>query len=291
MKLLWIAAGGLSLTLALAFAACQHGGAGGASGSTGGDTGSGGDAGAPCPILFGQPNAQTGLDASQCQPRCDCNGTTFEPPTYSAAFIQSLVDDWQLATPYPPLTSDPYAAPVPPDDAPGTVCGVLPQGDAGSTPRAYTLVTYASAADAQTAGAMVTHFGHCAVCSTLANLAVYMRNDDLTAPVRACALVTSADGGNGDVGCLLGLGFDLPCAQAWAYDTAHTESVCLSVCLANSATAYNEPDGALNPCIACDEDQSGPVFKAVAGRTRRNSGIPNAICRPCSQVQPLVHAY
>ncbi len=51
------------------------------------------------------------------------------------------------------------------------------------------------------------------------------------------------------------------------------------------------PDGSLSPCIACDEDKSGPVFKAVAGRTRRNSGIPNAICRPCDQVQPLVHDY
>jgi len=37
--------------------------------------------------------------------------------------------------------------------------------------------------------------------------------------------------------------------------------------------------------------QSGPVFKAVAGRTRRNSGLPNALCRPCSEVRPLVHAY
>lgn len=45
------------------------------------------------------------------------------------------------------------------------------------------------------------------------------------------------------------------------------------------------------PCIQCDEDRSGPVFKIVAGRTRRNSGLPNAICRPCSEVQPLVHDY
>ncbi len=137
----------------------------------------------------------------------------------------------------------------------------------------------------------MTHFGHCGVCSTLANLAVYMRNDDLTAPVRACGFQTSSDGGNADVTCLMAMGFDLPCAQAWAYDTAHTADVCLSVCLENLTAPYNEPDGALSPCIACDEDQSGPVFKAVAGRTRRNSGIPNAICRPCDQVQPLVHSY
>jgi len=54
---------------------------------------------------------------------------------------------------------------------------------------------------------------------------------------------------------------------------------------------YHLPDGRLNDCLLCDEVQSGPVFKAVAGRTRRNSGLPNALCRPCSEVRPLVHAY
>jgi hypothetical protein len=43
--------------------------------------------------------------------------------------------------------------------------------------------------------------------------------------------------------------------------------------------------------LQCDEDRSGAVFKAIAGRTRRNSGLPSAICRPCSTVTPLVHVY
>ena len=245
-----------------------------------------------CEVLFGSPNMHTGLGSDQCQPQCACGADVFAPPTYSAAFIQSLIDDWQLATPYPPIPASPYdGGPPPADDPPGTVCAVLAQADAGGPPTPYTLVTYPSEDAATAAGAKVTHFGHCGVCSTLANLAVYMRNDDLVGPVRACGVQSSADGGNADVSCLQQLGFDLPCAQAWAYDTAHTRSVCLSPCLANITASYNEPDGALNPCIQCDEDESGPVFKAVAGRTRRNSGIPNAICRPCSEVQPLVHAY
>jgi hypothetical protein len=275
----------LPLAAALAALSCTAG-----AGPSGAGPG-GGDAGAPCPILFGKPNALTGLGADACRPECVCGATDFVPPTYSAAFIQALIDDWKLAGPNPPLTSDPYASPPPADDLPATVCAVLPQGPAGVTPRPYTLVTYASEPDALVSGAKVTHFGHCGVCSTLANLAVYMRNDDLTAPVRACGLDVSADGGSADVACLEALGFDLPCAQAWAYDTAHTESVCLTTCLSTPASPYNLPDGALNPCIQCDEDESGPVFKAVAGRTRRNSGVPNAICRPCSQVQPLVHDY
>ena len=265
------------LLLALALAAC-----------TSGDASTPADAGdlQPCTVLFGAPNDNTGLGADQCGPSCRCGGLDFTPPTYSAAFIQSLLDDWILATPYPPLTVSPYQSPAPAADPPATVCAILPQGDAGATPRPYTLATYASQAAAQAASAKVTHFGHCGVCSTLANLAVYMKNDDLTAPVRNCALDPMTE-----VACLQQLGFDLPCAQAWAYDADNDRSVCEAICAPVLYQPYNTPDGSLNPCIQCDEDLSGPVFKGVAGRTRRNSGIPNAICRPCSEVQPLVHAY
>ena len=76
---------------------------------------------------------------------------------------------------------------------------------------------------------------------------VYMKENDLTTPVRSCGILNGTFQTN--VVCLQTLGFDLPCAQ------------------------------------------SGPVFKAVSGRTRRNSGLPNALCRPCSEVRPLVHAY
>ena len=62
-------------------------------------------------------------------------------------------------------------------------------------------------------------------------------------------------------------------------------------CVAALTKPYNEPDGALNACLQCDEDKSGPVFKAVAGRTRRNTGLANALCRPCSEVRPLLHRY
>jgi len=245
----------------------------------------------PCTILFGVPNDQTGLGPDQCRPSCACDGSVFAPPAYDGAFTQALLDDWQLASPFPSLAADPYASPAPAEDPPGTVCGVLPQGSPGAKPRAYALVTYPSIDAAKAAGAAVTHFGHCGVCSPLVDLAVYMRNDDLTAPVRSCGLMPAVDGGDADVACLQALGFDLPCAQIWAYNTAKTKRACLATCIANLRTPYNLPDGALNPCLQCDEDQSGPVFKAVAGRTRRNTGVPNAICRPCSEVTPLVHAY
>jgi hypothetical protein len=247
---------------------------------------------ASCTALFGVPNQSTGLGADQCRPQCGCGADAYAPPAYDAAFVQSLIDDWQLTTPYAPLTSNPYDQPAPAADPPDTVCGVLEQAGDGGVPRPYTLVTYPSPASAAAAGAKVTHFGHCGVCSTLANLAVYIRQNDLVAPVRACGLQASlAADDSGEIACLEQLGFDLPCAQIWAYNTDNTRSVCLQPCLADLSAPYNEPDGALNACLQCDEDQSGPVFKAVAGRDRRNSGIPNAICRPCGEVQPLVQSY
>jgi hypothetical protein len=245
--------------------------------------------GGTCTVLFGRPNDQTGLSADQCRPSCGCGSTAWTAPDYSAAFSAALIADWTLEMPYPPLTMDPYASPAPPEDPPDTVCGVLPgsAGDAG--PRSYLLVTYASEAAARAAGASPTHFGHCGVCSTLENLAVYMRVNDLTAPVRACGLNSNTADEN--VSCLQGIGFDLPCAQIYYYNTAHTRAVCLSQCLAALGQPYNFPDGGLNDCLRCDEEQSGPVFQGVAGRTRRNSGLANALCRPCSEVRPLVHDY
>jgi hypothetical protein len=243
-------------------------------------------AGEPCAALFGTPNDQTGLGADRCRPECAC-GEAFTPPRYDDAFVRSLIADWQLETPYPSIDADPYAAPAPVDDAPGTVCAVLP-GEARS-PRPYALVTYPSEDAARAAGASVTHFGHCGVCSTLPNLAVYIRENDLTAPVRSCGV--SGGGHDANVACLEKLGFDRPCAQIWAYNTAHTRDACLAICIANIKTPYNLEDGGINPCLQCDEDMSGAVFKSVAGRTRRNSGLPNAICRPCSEVRPLVHRY
>jgi len=242
-----------------------------------------------CAVLFGRPSAQTGLGDAQCRPSCACGATVWTPPAYGAAFVDSLVTAWAPESPFPPLSADPYASPAPPDDPPGTVCAVLPTGPAGAAPRPYRLDTWPTEAAARAAGARPTHFGRCGVCSTLANLAVYMRENDLTAPVRACGLSSATFEAN--VACLQGLGFDLPCAQVWAYNTAHTRSACLAPCLAALDQPYHLPDGRLNDCLRCDEERSGAVFKGVAGRTRRNSGLPNALCRPCAEVQPLVHDY
>ncbi len=241
----------------------------------------------PCEgdVLFGRPNEETGLTEAQCQPRCSCLGEPFEAPAYGDAEIEAVLA-WQLLEPFAELTEDPYALPAPAEPQAETVCAVVPDPPAQ---RRYHLQTFASEAAARDAGATPTHVGGCGVCSPLADLAVYLRHTDLTAPVRACGLEASDDAAL--VTCLEALGFTRPCAQIWAYNTVHTRDACIIPCLAALDAPYHHPDGGLNDCLLCDERESGAVFKAVAGRTRRNTGIASSMCRPCSEVRPLVHDY
>ena len=51
------------------------------------------------------------------------------------------------------------------------------------------------------------------------------------------------------------------------------------------------PNCTLNSCLACDEKISGPIFKKVAARTRRDSGLTSAIWRPLSSIAEITHYY
>jgi hypothetical protein len=245
----------------------------------------GGDAAPVCEgdLLFGRPNERTGLTDEQCAPRCTCRGEPFEAPLYGDAEADALLV-WQLAEPYAELTEDPYAEPPPAEPPPATVCAVTTADDG-----TYRLDSFASDDAARAAGAVTTHHGACGLCSPLADLAVYMRHPDLTEPVRTCGLESSDQAEH--LACLEALGFTRPCAQIWYFNTLHTRDACILPCLAALDAPYHLPDGGLNDCLVCDEVESGPVFKAVAGRTRRNTGVASAMCRPCSEVQPLVHVY
>jgi hypothetical protein len=240
-----------------------------------------------CKGLFGRPNRASGLDENTCRPICTCGDGPWSPPDYSTVQIDAL-NGWQLVDPFAPIETDPYAAAPPAPEAPGTVCGVLPEP--GSTHH-YHLVSYAGPEAARTAKALVTHTGACGVCSTLADLSAYIANQDLTAPVRQCGLDNVATGMAEHVACLQKLGFTLPCAQIWYFNTINTRKECGSLCLGSLDAPYHLADGSLNPCLQCDEDKSGPVFKSVGGRTRRNSGLANALCRPCNEISRVEHVY
>jgi len=238
----------------------------------------------PCETLFGTPSENTGLSEDQCGPSCDCGEEPFTPLTYTEEDIERL-EGAVLTNAPAPLSEDPYASSPEVQPDPSARCGIL--GEASS----YSLQSFENETAAAAAGARITHSGACGQCSALQNLAVYIRNPDLTDPVRDCGITGMFEGDEANVACLEEIGFDSACAQIWFFNTKHTRELCLDVCLANLDAPHHNPDGSLNDCIQCDEDESGPVFKAVSGRTRRNSGLPSGLCRPCDSVTPLEHRY
>jgi len=227
--------------------------------------------------------------AAPTEGQAPVSGTPAVPLLQSAQ--ARLLAALRSKTPLEPIaiTEDPYmiwGARQPPAAPAGTVCGVRFEPDQVH----YRLSTFATSVAARTAGFAVTHFGGCGTCSTLQDLAVYLEKPDLTAPVRRCGIRSDA---SASLTCLEDLGFSTACAQTWLYDVQNTRRQCLSVCIWSwiKGEAPTGKDGRLNACLQCDEDRSGPIFKATAGRTRRNSGIHSSIPRPNDEIAPIVHDY
>jgi hypothetical protein len=187
------------------------------------------------------------------------------------------------------IQADPYLTAHTHEPAPapaGTVCGVHFEPDQIH----YRLATFDAPETARSAGFAVTHFGACGTCSTLQDLAVYLEKPDLTAPVRRCGIRWNA---SESLTCLEHLGFTSACAKTWLYNLENTRRQCFSTCMLSwiEGEASVDKNGRLNACLQCDEDRSGPIFKATAGRTRRNSGIHSSIPRPNEEIAPVVHDY
>lgn len=232
-------------------------------------------------MLYGIPVSNTGLDNSRCQPVCECDGKTSK--TFTVEEL-SLMKAYTNTNPIAEITTNPYDLPL--ETKPAGICAVVIEDKAT---KKYHLETFSTEAEAKNAGAIVTHIDACGACSTLQDLTVYAENLDVGAAVRKCAILNLSNPLDSLILCIENIGFTKPCAQIWAYNTKNTQAECFSVCISNNT--YNNEDGTLSECLQCDETKSGPVFKAVAGRTRRNTGIANAICRFCEEVQVVEHNY
>ncbi|MBP7257183.1 MAG: hypothetical protein KBA13_08885 [Chitinophagales bacterium] len=232
-------------------------------------------------FLFGSPIGATGLNKNQCKPICECK--SFNSKIFTNSDLTEL-KKWTITKPFDQILTNPYNQPLP--VAKEGVCAVIV--DTFETKK-YHLEFFDDAEKAKTAGAFVTHYDNCGVCSTLEDLAVYAGNIDIGSDVKKCGLQNLNAPIAELISCIQELGFTLPCAQIWAYNTRNTQKKCLEDCLKNEP--YNTKNGGLNPCLACDERESGPVFKVYAGRTRRNTGIASSICRKCEEVQPVEHNY
>ena len=164
--------------------------------------------------------------------------------------------------------------------------------------RDYELKTFPDAADAIASDFVITHRYHCGTCSSLKNLAIYLAKPDLTAPARSCARRLTL---GGIKQCLIEtIGFEEQCAETWAYNVAHTKRQCIATCVKHyglwnvirndMGNSHTDAAGELNPCLACDENISGPGFQYAAGRTRRASGLKSAIERPTVAIYSIDHS-
>ena len=162
----------------------------------------------------------------------------------------------------------------------------------------YQLETFSNRSEAHAADYLVTHAGHCGTCSSLSNLAIYLEHRDLTTVARVCGRKRHA---KKIKTCLMkSVGFDKPCAETWTYNILHTSDYCKSICIkyygfwnvlrGKMDKPHTDEQGNLNPCLRCDENTSGPGFKYVAGRTRRNSGIISVIFREPEEIYSVDHA-
>jgi hypothetical protein len=158
----------------------------------------------------------------------------------------------------------------------------------------YTLKTYASREEAEAAGGFVTHLGHCGVCSTLQDLAVYMTFPDLTTEGTFCSSkgTISVEGG---AACYRILGMTDACAKIWAEAEANTFVDCFTECFLKDFT-QNQPNNGpfpeckLNDCLQCDQDQSAQIVANFAGRTGRRSGLLSPVARTCEELAIIDHS-
>jgi len=96
----------------------------------------------------------------------------------------------------------------------------------------YRIKTYPSRTDAELAGGYVTHVGHCGVCSTVQDLAVYATVDfvGVTSPGNFCRRQASTSIENG-LACYRGLGLTQDCARIWSDTSWNTASKCFGSCV------------------------------------------------------------
>jgi len=127
----------------------------------------------------------------------DCP-TTVPATTFTAEYI-SFLKSLQPTNPYE-LNCNPYqdeTCETTPSQSNLTalgdaaVCGIIYETvrvENEQCPTEYTMESFASLQDLETAGAVLTHHGACGVCSTTQDLAVYIENVDLVEKGTECSI-------------------------------------------------------------------------------------------------------
>jgi hypothetical protein len=79
----------------------------------------------------------------------------------------------------------------------------------------------------------------------------------------------------------------------WYYNTVQTRQYCTDLCVPFTFQGESNngppPQCQIAPCLQCDEDEAGSIFKGVAARARRRSGLMSKIARPCDDILLVNH--
>jgi hypothetical protein len=172
---------------------------------------------------------------------------------------------------------------LPQRDANDAVC-VFSITNRACRDRTYKLQTMAESSVAQVRRAVLTHEGPCGACSSASDLARWF-NFSLDAVAYQCGAGPYVAGLKGKTylqnvtACFEAAGFSPACAFVWASNAYNSQLAnCAPICREYAESVIPQPpnvplDCWLHPCLQCDEDASGEIFAAFAGRTRRRSGI------------------
>eukprot|EP00605_Chrysophyceae_sp_TOSAG23-4_P002589 GSChrysophyteH1.ASY1.ANO1.2859.1 assembled CDS len=240
--------------------------------------------------LFSSCMAQTYPLCGDCWCATGNETITCPSPAPETVFSQKVVELFQAKVPKEVFTiqCNPYkdkdcqTTPAQPDLGSEAVCAYVYSGECPSND--YEMVSYASRAEAEAAGAIVTHEGVCGLCSTTQDLSIYLVKDFTTAG-KKCAekgLLHEASGQK----CYEEIGLTKECAKIWNYDGIYDGHKCMTSCVTHLKDPNNGPPPVckLNKCLQCDEDKAGPIFSQYAARTRRRSGLVSEIIRACDSI-------
>ncbi len=115
-------------------------------------------------------------------------------------------------------------------------------------------------------------------------------DEDFTTSGKVCASIGLFDEQAG-LACYMDIGLTMECAKIWNYDGIYDGQACGKICTKELKYPNNGPPPAcaLNDCLECDEENAGPIFSSVGGRTRRRSGLRSEIIRDCSSIAHIDH--
>jgi len=176
------------------------------------------------------------------------------------------------------------------------VCAFLYEPETECQNRKYQILNYDSAESAEKAGAIVTHSGHCGVCSDANSLWARMASiDDFEAETLICGVSYILNQNKETrfddlIQCAVDVGLGQQCALLWAHLGATLLNECSSVCTTgtSSETSGPPPQCILAECPACPAAWNAN-FAILSGRTLVASGISERTAQSCSQFYRINH--